>query len=77
MRRIGARLAGGAVALAGTRPVSMPALHGWLADGLAREVEQRRLFPWLAVAFGAGILVFFGCADGTPFLAAPLVGASL
>ncbi|MGU3330471.1 ComEC/Rec2 family competence protein [Methylobacterium mesophilicum] len=77
MRRIGARLAGGAVALAGTRPVSMPALHGWLADGLAREVEQRRLFPWLAVAFGAGILVFFECADGTPFLAAPLVGASL
>ncbi|TXN00277.1 ComEC family competence protein [Methylobacterium sp. WL64] len=77
MRRIGARLAGGAVALAGTRPVSMPALRGWLADGLTREVEQRRLFPWLAVAFGAGILVFFGCADGTPFLAAPLAGAAL
>lgn len=45
--------------------------------GLAREVEQRRLFPWLAVAFGAGILVFFTATDGTPSLAAPLIAAAL
>ncbi|MCJ2140806.1 ComEC/Rec2 family competence protein [Methylobacterium sp. E-066] len=77
MRRIGARLAGGAVALAGPRAALLPVLGDWFAEGLAREVEQRRLFPWLAVAFGAGILVFFAGADGTPWLAAPLAGAAL
>lgn len=48
-----------------------------LRGGLAREAEQRRLFPWLAVAFGAGILVFFTATDGTPALAAPLIAAAL
>ncbi len=43
--------------------------------GLDREGEQRRLFPWLAVAFGIGILVYFTGTDGTPTLAAPLVAA--
>ncbi|RVU17139.1 ComEC/Rec2 family competence protein [Methylobacterium oryzihabitans] len=37
-----------------------------LAAGLAEEAGQRRLFPWLAVAFGAGILLFFGAADRLP-----------
>ncbi|MCJ2126153.1 ComEC/Rec2 family competence protein [Methylobacterium sp. J-077] len=77
MRRIGARLAGGAVALAGPRAAWLPLLGDWFAEGLVREIEQRRLFPWLAVAFGAGILVFFAGADGTPWLAAPLAGAAL
>ncbi|MCJ2072278.1 ComEC family competence protein [Methylobacterium sp. J-030] len=77
MRRIGARLTGGAFALAGPRVPALPAVRNWLVEGLAREAEQRRLFPWLAVAFGAGILVYFGAADGTPLLAAPLIGATL
>ncbi|MDP4002853.1 ComEC/Rec2 family competence protein [Methylobacterium sp. NEAU K] len=77
MQRIGARLAGGALALVGRRAAVLPALRDRVAGGLAREVEQRRLFPWLAVAFGTGILVYFAAADGTPFLAAPLVGAGL
>ncbi|SDN04158.1 competence protein ComEC [Methylobacterium phyllostachyos] len=77
MRRIGARLTGGALALAGPRAPALPALHHWVADGLAREAEQRRLFPWLAVAFGAGILVYFSATDGAPILAAPLIGAAL
>jgi competence protein ComEC len=77
MRRIGARLAEGALALPGARATAVPALRHWLSDGLTREAEQRRLFPWLAVAFGAGILTYFAAADGTPILAAPLVGAAL
>ena len=66
MRRIGARLTGGALALTGPRVPALPAFRHWVAEGLTREAEQRRLFPWLAVAFGAGILVYFGAADGTP-----------
>ena len=77
MRRIGARLDGSAVALPGPRALFRPALGAWLAEGLGREAEQRRLFPWLAVAFGVGILTYFAAADGTPVLAAPLVGAAL
>ncbi|HLM38389.1 MAG TPA: ComEC/Rec2 family competence protein [Microvirga sp.] len=42
----------------------------WLAGTSAREVEQRRLFPWIAVCFGLGILLFFQ-AD-RPGLWAPL-----
>jgi competence protein ComEC len=33
--------------------------RGWLSRQVAREIEQRRLFPWLAVCFGLGILLFF------------------
>lgn len=65
------------MALSGPRPLAPPAIGLWLAEGLAREAEQRRLFPWLAVAFGTGILVYFAAADGTPALAAPLIGAAL
>jgi len=45
--------------------------RGWLSRAVAREIEQRRLFPWLAVCFGIGILLFFQ-ADGTPALWAPI-----
>src|SRR4051794_1238517 len=40
---------------------------------VAQEIEERRLFPWIAVAFGLGILLFFA-ADGAPRLWAPLAG---
>lgn len=40
---------------------------------LAREIEQRRLFPWLAVAFGLGVVLFFQ-AEGEPALWAPIAG---
>ena len=45
----------------------------WLAGCLQEEIEQRRLFPWIAVAFGAGIVLFFS-AEGRPALWAPLAG---
>jgi len=48
----------------------------WLQRCFAREVEQRRLFPWLAVAFGTGVLLFFA-AEGRPVLWAPAAGAGL
>ena len=77
MRRIGAGAEGRGIALARPRafprPRAIPAIRDWVADGLVREAEQRRLFPWLAVAFGAGILLYFTAADGTPSLAAPLI----
>lgn len=44
--------------------------RSWLAGNLACEVDQRRLFPWLAVCFGLGIVLFFQ-ADGPPALWAP------
>lgn len=50
--------------------------QGWLARSLAREVDQRRLFPWIAVCFGCGILLFF-TAEGRPSLWAPLLGTAL
>jgi competence protein ComEC len=61
-----------------TAPAQLwPAARDRLRAGLACEAEQRRLFPWLAVAFGAGILVFFTATDGEPALAAPLMAAGL
>ncbi|MDP4024063.1 ComEC/Rec2 family competence protein [Methylobacterium sp. NEAU 140] len=85
MQRIGARTAEGAVAPVRARPAPLSAflptllspLRDGLARDLAREAEQRRLFPWLAVAFGAGILAFFAAADGQPWLPAPLLAAAL
>ncbi|MGE7415323.1 ComEC/Rec2 family competence protein [Methylobacterium tarhaniae] len=49
----------------------LPALGGWFSAGLAAEAAQRRLFPWLAVAFGSGALLFLTVADGPVVLAAP------
>jgi competence protein ComEC len=76
MQRIGAGTAWG-IALPGRVPArAFGALRGRLGDALGREAGQRRLFPWLAVAFGVGILVYFTAADGQPWLPAP-VGAGL
>lgn len=49
---------------------------GWFKACLAQEVEQRRLFPWIAVCFGIGVLMFFA-AEGRPALWAPLAGAGI
>jgi competence protein ComEC len=40
------------------------------------EVERRGLFPWIAVAFGIGVILYFA-ADGAPTLGAPIIGAVL
>ncbi|MEE1656478.1 ComEC/Rec2 family competence protein [Microvirga sp. CF3062] len=45
--------------------------RGWLLKAVVHEIEQRRLFPWIPVCFGVGILLFFQ-ADGAPALWAPL-----
>ncbi|HEX8664587.1 MAG TPA: ComEC/Rec2 family competence protein [Beijerinckiaceae bacterium] len=47
--------------------------RGWFRACIAEEVERRRLFPWLAVAFGVGVLLYFA-AEGRPALWAPLLG---
>jgi competence protein ComEC len=77
-RRTAARSA--AVALAGAfRPGAMVRRGdwgGWLRACLAQEIEQRRLFPWLAVSFGLGVLLYFA-AEGRPALWAPLAAASI
>lgn len=44
--------------------------RAWLSKNIAQEIEQRRLFPWIAVFFGIGIVLFFQ-ADGQPALWAP------
>ena len=41
--------------------------RGWLWKAISHEIEQRRLFPWIPVCFGIGILLFFQ-ADGAPTL---------
>ncbi|MBB3019957.1 competence protein ComEC [Microvirga lupini] len=45
--------------------------RGWLSKAITREIEQRRLFPWIPVCFGIGILLFFQ-VDSAPALWAPL-----
>jgi competence protein ComEC len=45
--------------------------RGWLSKSIDFEIEHRRLFPWIAVCFGIGILLFFQ-ADGPPALWAPI-----
>lgn len=44
--------------------------------GLALEAERRRLFLWLPIAMGVGILLYFA-ADREPALWAPLLGFAL
>ncbi|MET0427494.1 MAG: ComEC/Rec2 family competence protein [Microvirga sp.] len=50
-----------------------PDWRPWLERAVRREIDQRRLFPWIAVSFGLGIILFFQ-ADGTPALWAPGLG---
>ena len=73
---VAGRIAAGLPTLAsGARPLD---LGGWFRACLAREVEERRLFPWIAVAFGLGILAFFASdatAPAPPLIAAVLTGA--
>ncbi|KQT11756.1 competence protein ComEC [Methylobacterium sp. Leaf399] len=74
----GARTAGRIAALSPRRLAAwLPALRHWFVAGVSLEAERRRLFPWLAVAFGAGILVYFSATVGEPVLAAPLGSAAL
>jgi competence protein ComEC len=47
-------------------------LSGWFQE----EAAQRRLFLWLPVFFGAGVLAYFA-ADTEPWLPAPLAGAGI
>lgn len=56
----------------------LPAGAGdWFHGALREEIESRRLLPWLAVAYGAGILLAFA-ADGPPsFWPALAAGAVL
>ena len=77
VRSTGRAVAGPALGRFLVPAVLGPALRGWVVGGLAIEAEQRRLFPWLAVAFGAGILVFFTATDGMPALWAPLAAAAV
>jgi competence protein ComEC len=56
--------------------IGFPDWRRWLEACVAQEVEQRRLFPWIAVSFGIGVLLFFA-AEGRPALLAPLAGAVL
>jgi competence protein ComEC len=67
-----------ALALPGRWPVATQ-LHSldwpaWTRRSVAREIEQRRLFPCMAVAFGFGIILFF-LAEGRPALWAPLAAS--
>ncbi|SCY83264.1 ComEC/Rec2 family competence protein [Microvirga guangxiensis] len=49
--------------------------RGWLERCLSHEIAQRRLFPWLAVCFGLGIVLFFQADE--PSLWAPLAALSI
>lgn len=48
------------------------AAGGWLASALRAEAEAGRLAPWLAVGFGAGILLYFA-APSEPSVLAPAI----
>ncbi len=69
------RIQAGAASAAVPRPfgVSLPirlpefGFSAALGRLLIREVEQRRLFVWLPVCFGLGVVLFFQ-AEGEPAL---------
>jgi len=48
------------------------AVRAWLSAALHAEADSGRLAPWLAVAFGIGVLLYFA-APSEPALAAPLL----
>lgn len=49
---------------------------GRLRRAIETEIERRRLFNWLPVCMGVGVLLYF-LADREPGLASPLVGLGL
>lgn len=49
----------------------LPAAPAWLLA--VRLVERPRLFPWLAVAMAAGVLVFFNLPGDPPWYAGPVL----
>lgn len=60
----GAAMPGFSAAGAVWRPaLAWPGFGPWIRDCVRLEVEKRRLFPWLAVAYGLGIALAFA-ADG-------------
>lgn len=56
-------------------PVLPQVVGEWLRPGIADEIENRRLLPWLAVVFGIGILLGFA-ADGPPSIWPALIAGS-
>lgn len=56
--------------------LTLAAWRGRLLGTLSLEAERRRLFLWLPVMMGAGILLYFA-ADREPALWAPLTGLAL
>lgn len=56
-------------------PAAFPDWRSWVERELSVEVARRRLFPWIAVSFGLGILLFFE-AEG-PSLWAPAISIAL
>ncbi|MBZ6076929.1 ComEC/Rec2 family competence protein [Microvirga puerhi] len=52
-------------------PINFPDVPAWIGREFAIDVAQRRLFPWIAVSFGLGIVLFFQAEE--PALWAPLV----
>jgi competence protein ComEC len=56
---------------------ALEAVWGWLADAFRVEADAGRLAPWLAVGFGAGILLYFGAPSEPSVLAAAATIAAL
>ena len=76
MARVQARVAAAWPGLVGLRSAAARRPFGERVRGwIEREVAQRRLFPWTAVLFGCGILLFFAADEPSPW--APLSGAGL
>jgi len=86
-RSSGARGIAGILARPDARGLSLPGasslaptlrhpLGEWLRHGIAEEIEHKRLLPWLAVAFGAGILLGFSADGPPPIWPALLAGAA-
>jgi competence protein ComEC len=83
-RRIGAKAAGLAMPWRAPRPFALApdGLLTWAAAALATEADRRRLFLWLPVCLGLGVLLWFQ-ADGLPpawpaaVLAAVLAGSAI
>ncbi|MDF2115397.1 ComEC/Rec2 family competence protein [Roseiarcaceae bacterium H3SJ34-1] len=66
----------GARAAAGRSGEALVSASATLSGWFQEEAAQRRLFLWLPVFFGAGVLAYFA-ADSEPWLPAPLAGAAV